>query len=490
MSSPTRCRFAPSPTGYLHVGSAQSALFNWLFARGTGAEFLLRIEDTDAERDKPELIDNILEMLQWLGLDWDGEPVHQSDNTAAHIEQAHRLAASGHAYWCDCTPEQVQERNKAAGGKPGYDGHCRDRALAGGAGFVLRFRTPDEGTTEFDDIVRGHVSFYNATLEDFVLSRSNGTPVFLLANVVDDHFMAITHVIRGEEHVNGTPKYLLIADALGLDYRPVFAHLPLLVNEQRKKLSKRRDDVSVADYKAAGYLPEAMRNYLSLLGWGPPDGVEVRPIDEILELFRLEDVSQSPAFFDVKKLDHINGEYIRAMSADAFVAAATPFLPADEPGAVGALRALATEVRDRVRRLDEVAPMIDFLWLAEPNVDEASWEKVITKGKSVAEVLDAVLAGLESLAPEDWVLADIDTLDASADDADTRAPRIRSVVRDAALSVGFVNAEGKPQLSKAQGPVRVAVTGRSVGPPLWESMAALGRERTLERLRTTRGRVP
>src|SRR5207248_325589 len=215
------------------------------------------------------------------------------------------------AYYCECTAEQVQARNKAAGGKPGYDGFCRDRGLGPGPGRALRFRAPDEGITTFSDLIRGEISFDNESIEDFVLLRSNGTPTFLLANIVDDADMQITHVLRGEEHLNGTPKYLLLSDTLGLGYRPVFAHLPLLVNEQRKKLSKRRDDVSVADYKARGFLPEAMRNYLALLGWAPRDGVEIKPIGEMVEEFRLEDVNPAPAFFDQTKLLHINAHYVR-----------------------------------------------------------------------------------------------------------------------------------------------------------------------------------
>src|SRR5262249_4311748 len=285
-----------------------SALCNWLFANANDATFVLRIEDTDAERNRPELTDNILEMLEWLGLGWDGEPIHQSDRFDEYAAAADRLIELGVAYWCDCTTEQVQSRNKAArekglGGKPGYDGFCRDRGLSSGPGRALRFRVPDEGVTGWDDLIRGKVAFENEDIEDFVVVRSNGNPTFFLANVVDDHAMEIAHVIRGEDHVNGTPKYLLLRAALGFGAPPVFAHLPLLVNAQRKKLSKRRDDVSMANYKERGFLPEAMRNYLSLLGWGPPDGIEVRPIEETVGLFRLEDVNPSPAFFDLKKLE-------------------------------------------------------------------------------------------------------------------------------------------------------------------------------------------
>lgn len=464
-----RLRFAPSPTGYLHVGSARAVLFNWLVARRTGGEMLLRIEDTDTERNRPELTDNILETLQWLGLGWDGAPVYQSHRVDLYRDAAEKLLAAGRAYWCDCTAEQVQARAKERGGPPGYDGFCRDRHLERSDGTALRFRTPDEGTTSFDDLVRGHVRFDNAVLEDFVLLRSNGMPTFLLPNVVDDADMGVTHVVRGEEHVNGTPKYLLLAEALGLGYRPVFAHLPVLVNEQRKKLSKRRDSVSVADFRADGYLPEAMVNYLALLGWGPPDGVEVRPLPEIVDLFRLEDVNASPAFFDVKKLQHFNAEYIRALDVDAFVDRARPhFTHGDATTEV--LRPVAELVRDRVRLLSEVEPMVAFLRDDEVEIDADSWQKGVAKlGDRAAAMLDAAGRLLGSC---DW---DRDAVEAA--------------LRDAAVEAGFVNAEGQAQMSKAQGPVRVATTGRTVGPPLYESLVVLGRERTLARLQKARQRL-
>jgi glutamyl-tRNA synthetase len=452
-----RCRFAPSPTGYLHVGGAQSALFNWLFARGTGGEFLLRIEDTDTERNRPELTDNILDMLRWLGLDWDGEPVHQSDRFDAYRAAADQLFASGVAYACDCTSEQVQARNKAAGGPPGYDGFCRERGLEPGPGRALRFRTPDDGVTAWDDIIRGKVSFENANLEDFVLLRASGTPIFLLANAVDDDFMAITHVIRGEDHVNGTPKYLLLRAALGMTDQPQFAHLPLLVNERRKKLSKRRDDVSVADYKAKGYLPEAMRNYLSLLGWGPPDGVEVRPIEEIIELFRLEDVNPSPAFFDLKKLEHVNAEWIRRLPADDFVARAEEFVPDGEER--DALRALAPLAQGRVKVLNELPEYFD--WVHGPADDERSWEKAM-KLAAARDVLDGAVAAYE--------------------DAPWQRDELHARFMDLATRL-----EISP--SKAQGPLRVAVTGRMVGLPLFELFEHLGRDETLARLRAGRARL-
>lgn len=471
MTSPVRVRFAPSPTGFLHVGSAHSALANWLFAQQTGGEFLLRIEDTDAERNRPELVENVLEMLRWLGLDWDGEPVHQSDRGDLHLAAVERLVAADAVYACECTGDEVQARNKAAGGKPGYDGFCRDRGLEPGPGRALRFRVPHEGRTGWDDLVRGEVSFANADLEDFVVVRGNGQPLFLLANAYDDADMGITHVIRGEDHINSTPKYLLLLDALGFERPTAFAHMPLLVNEQRKKLSKRRDDVSVSDYRDAGYLPEAMVNYLSLLGWGPSDGVEVRPVAEIVDLYRLEDVNASPAFFDPKKLSFVNAEHIRALPVEEFVRRAEPFLTGGV-ASIAALETLAVETQERVRTLGEVDAMIDFLVVDEPVVDEASWTKAITKGKQVPEMLDATIARLDALAPDAWT-----------------PEAIQEAVSAAAVDAGLVNAEGNPQLSKAQGPVRVALTGRTVGLPLWESITVLGRERTLARLRDTRGRL-
>lgn len=463
-------RFAPSPTGFLHVGSAHSALANWMFARGSGGRFLLRIEDTDAERNRPELIENVLEMLRWLGLDWDGEPVHQSDRTEVHRSTALKMATDGLAYWCDCTAEAVQARAQERGGPPGYDGFCRDRGLDRVEGATaLRFRRP-EGSTGWTDLVRGEVTFANESLEDFVLLRSNGSPVFLLANALDDSDMGITHVIRGEDHVNGTPKYLMILRALGRPEPTAFAHMPLLVNEGRKKLSKRRDDVSVADYRAEGFLREGIVNYLSLLGWGPPDGVEVRPLEEIVELYDLAQVNPSPAFFDRKKLLHVNAEWIRRLDHDDFLERAGAFLPSDEARA--ALAALGPLVQERVRTLTEVDEMVDFLHLPEPPTVEADWEKVVVKGRNSAEMLDAAVAGLRPLVEGGWTAA-----------------AISEAMEAAAVEAGITKEDGSPQMAKASGPVRVAVTGRRVGPPLWESLEALGPDRTLARLAAARSRL-
>jgi glutamyl-tRNA synthetase len=468
-SPPVRVRFAPAPTGYLHIGGARSALFNWLFARHHGGEFLLRIEDTDAERSRPELIEVIYRALGWLGIDWDGEPVHQSTRSHLYTGAADKLLATGHAYWCDCSPDQVKARAEERGGKPGYDSHCRDRGLGPGEGRVVRFRTPDDGVTAFDDVIRGHISFENADFEDFVIVRSNGVPMFYVANAVDDADMGITHVIRGEDLINVTPRVLLLRDALGIDFDPVFAHLPLIVNEKRQKLSKRRDDVSVGDYIDRGYLPEAMANYLSTLGWGAPDGVEIRPMAEIIRLFRLEDVNKASAFFDTKKLDHFNGEYIRALPVEDFVARSLPWLTAEsapwpaERFDRATFDRLAAVVQERVARLSEVPGYVDFVFLADPTIDEASWEKAMVKNPDVAvTMLDA---GIERLATCDW--------DANA-------------IGEA--MIGFAD-EYEIKRKTAQAPIRVAVTGRAVGPPLWESIEVLGRDETLRRLQVARDRL-
>jgi glutamyl-tRNA synthetase len=459
-----RVRFAPAPTGYLHIGGARTALFNWLFARSSGGEMLLRVEDTDRDRSKPELIEAIYDSLRWLGIDWDSEPVHQSDRLEMHTAAVRRLLDEGPAYYCDCPQEEVQRRAKERGGPPGYDGFCRERGVAPGDDVVVRFRTPDEGVTSFDDVVRGEVSFENTNLEDFVVQRSSGRPMFVVANAVDDVDMAITHVIRGEDLINVTPKVLLLREALGSTSRPVFAHLPLIVNEKRKKLSKRRDDVAVGDYRDRGYLPEAMTNYLALLGWGPPDDVEIRPIAEIIDLFDLAAVNKSPAFFDLKKLDHINGEYIRNLGAADFIERSRPFIDAQswEANAFSVFEELAPVVQQRVHRLDEVPPMIDFVFLDEPEIEPKAWTKIMENFELAGPILDdAILEYGEC----EW----------STDP-------LHQVTKGIGERHGL-------KLGKTTGPIRVATTGKSIGPPLFESLEALGRDRTIERLRAARTRL-
>jgi glutamyl-tRNA synthetase len=468
--SPVRVRFAPAPTGYLHIGGARTALFNWLFARQQGGQMLLRIEDTDLERSRPELIDAIFRALDWLGIDWDGEPVHQSGRLDVYREQARRLFDEGKAYYCDLTAEEVKARAEARG-RPGYDGYSRDRGLEPGPGRVLRFRTPDEGHTTFTDTVRGEVTFENEHLEDFVIVRSGGEPMFLLANAVDDVEMGITHVIRGEDLVNTTPKVLLLREALGLDYHPTFSHVPLIVNEKRQKLSKRRDDVSVGDYIDRGYLPEAMVNYLATLGWGAPDGVEVRPLSEIVELFSLDGITKASAFFDLRKLAHFNGEWIRRLPVDEFVERSRPWVEGSQaPWPAERFdpevwRQLAPLVQERATLLGEVPSWVDFVFLADPEVDPESWRK--TMEGSAGEVAATMLDGaLEAWATCEWEA-------------------------DAISGAVFAHAEahGISSKKKAQAPLRVAITGRSVGPPLWESVQVLGRDESLRRLAAARERL-
>lgn len=452
-----RTRFSPAPTGFLHVGSARSALFCWLAARHHGGEVMLRVEDTNAQLYKPEYLDNMLWTLEWLGLGFDGETVFQSKKAERYAEVTAALVEQGQAYGCDCTTEVVKERTKGAG----YDGHCRDRGLAPGPGVAARFRVPDEGATEFDDIVRGTVRFEHQAIDDFVIQRGDGSAVFFLPNAVDDLDMEITHVVRGDDLLNTVPKVLLIRRAMpGGDSlpEPVYAHLPMIVNESRKKLSKRRDDVAVEDYKKAGYLPEAMSNYLAVLGWGPPDGVEIRPREEIVELFRLEDVVPSSAFFDRQKLDHFNATYLRALEPTRALELAAPWLGGQVPEG---LADLAPHIQERARTLAEFAAMANFLDGDEVEIDEASWAKV-QKIEAAAAILEAASAAYES--------------------AEWSAEKLHEITGQIASDHGL-------GLAKAQAPIRVSVTGRSVGPPLFESMVALGRERVLGRLAVGRRRL-
>ncbi|MCU1377606.1 MAG: putative glutamyl-tRNA synthetase [Acidimicrobiales bacterium] len=453
---------APSPTGFFHVGSVRTTLYNWLYARQQGGTFVLRIEDTDAERNREEWVDMIYDALRWLGLDWD-ELYRQSERAELYAAAAAKLEADGRAYWCDCTREDVEARAKERGGPPGYDGFCRDRGLGSGEGRALRFRTPDEGTTVVHDVVRGDPAFENSTIEDFVLVRSNGAAIFLLANVVDDGDMSITHVIRGDDHLPNTPKYLLLWDALGYGEHPVFAHLPMIVNEKRQKLSKRRDPVALEQYRDEGYLAEVILNYLALVGWSPPDGRERMTVEEMVEVFRLEDIGKSAGFFDVAKLRAFNGDAIRELPLDEFIERALPFVRREVWGAeadVDTFRRLAPLVQERVAVLGEVPAMVDFIFLDEAPDDEASWAKAMKEG--AADILDATAA---AYADAEW----------QAD-----------VLKEALLAVG----EGLGlKLSKTQAPVRVAVTGRTVGPPLFESLEVLGREKTLARLAAARSRL-
>ena len=422
--SNTRLRFAPAPTGSLHLGSARTALFNWLAARRSGGELILRIEDTNAELSKPELIDNIHRSLDWLQIEFDGEPVRQSQRTDLYNDAVEQWLSNDLAYLDD---------------------------------GAVRFRVPSEGVTSWQDLVRGKVSFENEYIEDFVVRRADGTATFFTANAVDDFELGITHVVRGEDLINVTPKVLLLRQALGADDVPEFAHLPLIVNEQRKKLSKRRDDVALESYRERGVLAPAMINYLALLGWGPPDDIEVRPIDEIISLFELTDVNPSSAMFDLKKLEAINAEYIRSMSPKDFADSLSPWLQKESWSSEAdseQLTRLAPLIQERTKVLSEGPQQLDFFFLAEPEFDEAAWIKVMSLDEAPL-ILDSVKSAFAEIK---W--------DSSA---------LHEALRAIGEQYGM-------KLGKAQAPLRIAITGRSVGPPLFESMYFLGRETVVERI--------
>ena len=463
---PVRVRFAPSPTGFFHVGSARTALYNRIVASQAGGTFILRVEDTDAERNRPEWTEGIFTAMHWIGAPWDEGPYFQSERTELYADAMARLVAKGLAYYCDCTREALVARTGDQ--NKGYDGFCRERALGPGDGRALRFRTSDEGSTTVVDLIRGTPTFDNALIEDFVIARGNGSAMFLLANVVDDIDLRVSHVIRGEEHLPNTPKAQLLWEALDGGEPPVWAHVPVLVNEKRQKLSKRRDKVALEQYRAEGYLADAMRNYLMLLGWAPSGDREIVPWEVIATEFRLDAVNSAPAFFDVKKLQAFNGDYIRALSPAAFVEACEPWLHVAGPDApwpperfdAAAFSTMAPLVQERVALLSEVPAHVDFLFLDEPVIDESAWAKTMTA--LAAAVLDDAISAFDAMQP--W-------------SADALKATLTTIGEAHGLKLG-----------KAQAPVRVAVTGRTVGPPLFEALEVLGRDRTLARLRAAKAR--
>jgi glutamyl-tRNA synthetase len=453
-----------------HVGGARTALQNWIYAQQHGGVFVLRIEDTDAARNRPEWTEGIISALDWIGIErgtYEG-PYFQSSYAADHTAAATRLFGEGKAYYCDCTRDDVVARS---GNKhTGYDGFCRDRALGPGEGRALRFRTPDEGETVVVDLVRGKPTFENRLLEDFVIARSDGSAVFLLANVVDDLSMGINHVFRAEEHLPNTPKQQLLWEALGAT-PPVWGHVPVLVNEKRQKLSKRRDKVALESYRDEGYLAAAMRNYLMLLGWSPSGDREIVPWSVVEDEYRIDEVNHAPAFFDVKKLRAFNGEYIRALTPSEFTQVCAPWLTGTEtipappwsPEQFDAetFATIAPLAQTRIAVLSEIVDNVDFLFLDAPVDDEASWAKAMKDG--AAEILDDTAAAFGALT--DW-------------SAETLKATLEQVGEARGLKLG-----------KTQAPVRVAVTGRTIGLPLFESIELLGRERTLARVAAARARL-
>jgi glutamyl-tRNA synthetase len=467
-----RVRFSPAPSGSLHVGSARTALFNWLFARHHGGEFLLRIEDTDRARTREEWVTGVEDTLRWLGTTWDGGAVRQSQRFGEYRAAAEQLLEAGAAYECFCTPEEVTARNeaaRAAGRSPGYDGHCRDLSpseraarAAEGRPRSLRFRTPDEGTSSFIDLVRGEVRVEWATISDFVIVRADGAPLFFLANAVDDLEMGITHVIRGEDLLDSTHRILALRAALDPRPPPAYAHLPLIVGPDRAKLSKRHGAVSLEELRDAGYLPVALRNYLALLGWAPKDGREVLDTDELVGAFDLEDVTHAAAAFDHEKLDWLDGEWIRRLPLRELEAEVLPLARAryGEGVDLERLRAALELGQERSSTLGRLLEQSDFLFVDEADfeVEASSWDRLAATDR-VEEVLTAVEEYLEQLD-------------------DGQEVDLLPVLDDLGVN-----------RRKTMPAVYAAIEGRQAGLPIFKSISVLGRDVAVARLRQARERL-
>lgn len=442
--APIRVRFAPSPTGALHIGGARTALYNWLAARHGGGELVLRIEDTDRERSTEENVAQILDALEWLELDWDIGPVSQASRADRHAEALQQLLDSGAAYRDSATAKDVEAWKAEHGADRGYRGEP-----VSDAGAAVRLRVPDDGETVVHDLIRGPVSFPNRSYDDFVIARGDGSVLYNFAVAVDDAEMGISEVVRGDDHLSNTPKQLLVLTALS-HKPPRYAHLPLLHGPDGKKLSKRHGAASVQELREAGYLPAAVRNYLALLGWGTDDDTTVMATEELVRRFRVEDVGRSAAIFDEKKLRWLNGRFMRDMPLDEYTAAVARHL-GREPDE--RLRAACAIAQEKAQTLDEVWGLIRFLF--EPPVeDEKAWEKVMKDGAGTA--LEASRSAL-----------------ADASDFDAEAV-------EAALGPIPERLGAKP--GKVYQPIRVAITGTSVSPGIFESLAALGREESLARI--------
>jgi glutamyl-tRNA synthetase len=473
MTAPVRVRFSPAPTGFMHIGNARSALFNWLYARHTGGTFLLRIEDTDVTRSTAEATEQIQQVLHWLGLDWDEGPFLQSHRFETYLAAADRFVAEGLAYECFCTEDEVKARNDEAlkaGRKPGYDGRCRELTAAEraarraeGRPASIRFRTPDEGRSVFVDAVRGEVAVDWSTIPDFVIVRTNGTPVFFLANAIDDVDMGITHVLRGSDLIDSTHRVLALRRALGVEDAPVYAHLPLITGPGGAKLSKRHGAQNVEDYRDAGYLARAVVNYLALLGWAPGDDREVMDIDELIAEFDISRVKQAAATFDAQKLEWMNGEHIRRLPVEELAGEALPFAKARYADRLD-IRKFETAValaQERSTTLVQIADQAEFLFVPDDQfeVDAAAIESIAKLDRTV-EVLDAVIAHIEQCA---WTHDAID---------------MRPVIEGLGL---------KPRTYMKM--LYAAIEGRTAGLPLFESIEMLGRESALARLRALRDRL-
>jgi glutamyl-tRNA synthetase len=489
---PVRVRFCPSPTGSPHVGLARTALFNWAFARHHGGTFVFRIEDTDASRDSVESYETLLEVMRWLGFDWDEgpevggpfAPYRQSERYDVYADVAARLLDAGHAYHCYCSQEELDERNeraRAEGRTPGYDGHCRSLSDAQRAAYeaegrrpVVRFRMPDQAIT-FDDLVRGEITFQSEHVPDYVLVRGSGHPLYTLVNPVDDALMEITHVLRGEDLLSSTPRQLALYAALadigiGTGRPPRFGHLPYVMGQGNKKLSKRDPESNLLGYRDRGFLPEGLLNYLALLGWAIAEDRDIFSMDEMVEAFSIERVNPNPARFDLKKAEAINAVHLRGLPVDDFTERMVPYLR--RAGLLGdevteeqreMLVKAAPLVQERMGTLAESVDMLAFLLVEDDAFtrDPADSAKLLETddGRRVVQAAHDALAGLD-----EWTTGAIDE----------------------ALRSALIEGLGlKPR--NAFGAVRVAVTGRRISPPLFESLELLGRERSLRRLADAAG---
>ncbi|MGD1887131.1 MAG: glutamate--tRNA ligase [Cohaesibacteraceae bacterium] len=467
-SSRVVTRFAPSPTGFLHIGGARTALFNWLYAKSHGGEMRLRIEDTDRERSTREAVDAILDSMKWLDLTWDGPTVYQSERAERHAEVAHQLLAEGKAYRCFATPEELtamREEAKAAGKPPRYDGRWRDRdpsEAPEGAPFAVRIKTPMEGATVVEDAVQGTVKTPNKDIDDFIILRSDGTPTYMLAVVVDDHDMGVTHAIRGDDHLTNAARQSIIYDALGWD-RPIFAHIPLIHGPDGAKLSKRHGAVGAEAYRADGFLPETMRNYLARLGWAHGDD-EIFSTEQAIEWFGFDGMGKSAARFDVKKLTALNAHYMRSMDKDAFVSAletSLPHLPNHEalPTPLERAKKAAFEsalpgLRERARTLVELVDSAKFLFATRPLAMEEKAASLLT------DEAKAHLAKLHALYSETtgW-------------DAEVLETITKTYAEENEVKLGAI----------AQ-PLRAALTGSKTSPGIYDVLIALGRKESLARI--------
>ncbi len=452
--APPRLRFAPSPTGALHIGGARTALYNWLLARQSGGTLVLRIEDTDRERSVPENVEQILDALRWLELEWDEGPLSQYERRERHRERVGELVEGGHAYPDPATAEDVRSWKEAHGGA-GYRGEPRDEP-----GAAVRLHVPDEGVTVVEDLIRGPVQFENRTQDDFVIARGDGTPLYNLAVAIDDADMGITDVVRGDDHLSNTPKQLLVLSALDAA-APRYAHLPLLHGPDGRKLSKRHGAASVQELRQQGYLPAAVRNYLALLGWGTQDDTTILDTQELIERFSIDRVGRSSAIFDERKLRWLDGRFMRELPLDEYERRLVAHLRLGGQGEAEAFCAAGQErrraaceiVQDKAQTLDEVWPLVGFLF-TRPVRDPAAWERVMT-----AEARPTLAAALEALRS-------VEVFDPAS--IETALSRV-------------VERSGRSAKAVYQ-PIRVAITGTTVSPGIFDSLAALGRDDSLARI--------